>query len=136
MGFAVPEEVLSHLGAGNGPAVRVTLGRHTYRTTIARRGGRCLIPLSAENRAAAGVTAGDEVDVHIEADTGPREVDLPADLAEALAGDQPAREFFEMLAYTHRKEWARWVGDAKRPETRTSRLATTLESLRAGKSTR
>jgi hypothetical protein len=69
----------------------VSIGGHSYRTTIGRMQGRSLIPLSAENRAAAGVAAGDEVDVDVEADTAPREVETPADLAEALAADEAAR---------------------------------------------
>ena len=67
----------------------VTIGGHTYRTTVARMGGRFLIPLSAENRTAAGVAAGDQVDVDIALDSGPREVAVPADLAAALAQDEP-----------------------------------------------
>jgi uncharacterized protein YdeI (YjbR/CyaY-like superfamily) len=96
-------------------------------------GGRYMIPLSAENRTAAGVAAGDEVDVDIEADTAPREVTVPDDLAAAL--DPDVRAIFDGLAYTHRKEWVRWVEDAKKPETRTVRITKTVEGLRAGKKT-
>jgi uncharacterized protein YdeI (YjbR/CyaY-like superfamily) len=99
-------------------------------------GGRYLVPLSAENRTAAGVAAGDQVDVDIEPDTAPREVAVPADLAEALAGDDAARATFDGLAFTHRKEWVRWVEDAKKPETRATRVTRTVESLRAGKRAR
>lgn len=135
-GFAVPDDVVASLGAGRRPAVRVSLGQHSYRTTIASMGGRFMIPLSADNRAAAGVAAGDDVEVQLEADTAPREVALPADLADALAHDEPARTFFQALAYTHRKEWVRWIEDAKKPQTRTTRLAATIDALHAGKRTR
>jgi Bacteriocin-protection, YdeI or OmpD-Associated/Domain of unknown function (DUF1905) len=135
-GFPVPDEVVAALGAGRRPAVRVTIGSHTYRTTIASMGGRFLIPLSAENRAAAGVAAGDEVDVHIEADASTRDVTVPIDLAEALNRDQQARDFYDTLTYTHRKEWVRWIEDAKKPETRATRLMLTLDALRSGKRTR
>jgi Bacteriocin-protection, YdeI or OmpD-Associated/Domain of unknown function (DUF1905) len=128
--------VVAALGAGKRPAVRVFVGPHSYRTTIASMGGRFMIPLSAENREAAGVTAGDQVDIHIEPDSDPRDVAVSADLAAALAHDQQAREFFETLAYSHRKEWVRWIEDAKKPETRARRLATTLDALRVGKRTR
>jgi len=70
-GFSVPDEVVAALCAGKRPAVRVTVGQHTYRTTIAPMGGRFLVPLSAENRAAAGVVAGDEVDVRTSSTTTP-----------------------------------------------------------------
>jgi uncharacterized protein YdeI (YjbR/CyaY-like superfamily) len=99
-------------------------------------GGRFMIPLSAENRAAAGVVAGDDVDVDIEADTAPRDVVVPSDLAAALAASGPVRDFFDALAYSHRKEWVRWVEDAKKPETRSARIATTVAAMREGKRSR
>jgi hypothetical protein len=135
-GIEVPEEVVTALSSGGRPPVSVTIGGHTYRTTVARMGGRYLVPLSAENRMAAGVAAGDEVDVDIEPDAAPREVEVPADLAEALAGDDAARATFDGLSFSHRKEWVRWVEEAKKPETRATRLTKTVESLRAGKRTR
>jgi hypothetical protein len=132
-GLQVPDDVVAGLGGGKRPAVAVTIGGHTYRTTVASMGGRFMIPLSAENRTAAGVAAGDEVDVDIVADTAPREVTVPDDLAAAF--DPGVRAIFDGLAYTHRKEWVRWVEEAKKPETRTARIAKTVEGLRAGKKT-
>jgi uncharacterized protein YdeI (YjbR/CyaY-like superfamily) len=82
------------------------------------------------------VAAGDHVDVDIALDSGPREVAVPADLAEALAQDEEARASFDGLSYTHRKEWVRWIEEAKKAETRATRLTTTVESLREGKRTR
>jgi hypothetical protein len=135
-GIEVPEDVVAALGSGNRPPVTVTIGGHTYRTTVARMGGRFLIGLNAENRTAAGVAAGDEVDVGIELDAEPREVEVPADLAEALAHDDVARANFDGMSYTHRKEWVRWIEEAKKAETRATRLAKTVESLYAGKRVR
>jgi hypothetical protein len=77
-GIEVPAEVVAGLGPGQRPPVRVTIGDYSYRTTVARMGGRFLVSLSAENRAAAGVAAGDEVDVDLELDDAPREVEVPA----------------------------------------------------------
>jgi hypothetical protein len=130
-GLPVPAEVVEALAAGKRPAVRVTIGGHTYRSTVAPRGGRFLVPLSAENRTAARVTAGDEVEVDLEVDTEPREVTVPADLAAALAGDEPARQAFERLAYSHRLRHVLAVEAAKAPETRRRRIDKTLEALRA-----
>jgi hypothetical protein len=135
-GIEVPEDLVAALGSSRRPPVTVTIGGHSYRTTVARMGGRFLVPLSAENRTAAGVAAGDLVDVDIEPDTAPREVDVPADLAEALARDDAARATFDGLSFTNRKEWVRWVEQAKKAETRATRLAKTVESLRAGKQAR
>ena len=57
---------------------------------------------------------------------------MPADLAAAVAQDEPARQFFDALAFSHRKEWVRWVEEAKRPQTRSDRVASTVEQLRSG----
>ena len=135
-GIEVPEDVVAALGSGSRAPVTVTIGGHTYRTTVARMGGRFLIPLSAENRTGASVAAGDQVDVDIALDSRPREVTVPGDLAEALAQDDTARGTFDGLSYTHRKEWVRWIEEAEKAETRATRLAKTVESLRAGKRAR
>ena len=97
-GLQVPDDIVSELGAGKRPAVRVSIGDYTYRTTVASMGGRYLVPLSAEHRAAAGVAAGDEVDVTIEADSEARQVPVPDDLRAALARDDAARTYFDGLA--------------------------------------
>lgn len=135
-GIAVPDDVVAALGAGKRPSVQVTVGGHCYRTTVAPMGGRFFVPLSAANRVAAGVTAGDAVEVEIVVDTITREVDVPDDLASALDADTPAKAFFDGLSYTNRKEWVRWIEDAKKPETRSTRLAHTVASLQAGKRSR
>jgi hypothetical protein len=132
-GMRVPPEVVAGLGAGKKPAVRVTIGGHSYRSTIASRGGVYLLPVSAENRAAAGVVAGDEVDVDVELDTEPREVTVPDDLAAALAGDEDARRVFEALPYSHRQRHVLAVEGTKNPETRQRRIDKALEMLRAGR---
>ncbi len=135
-GIAVPGEVVAALGVGKRPPVRVTIGGHCYRTTVASMDGRFFVPLNADNRSAAGVAAGDEVDVEIVTDTAPREISVPDDLAEALAGDPTAATFFDGLSYTHRKEWVRWIEGAKKAGTRASRLTKTIASLHAGKRSR
>src|SRR3954470_21915055 len=131
-GLPVPPEVVEGLGAGKRPPVRVTIGSHTYRSTVASRGGAYLVPLSAENRQGAGVEAGDEVDVDLELDTEPREVTVPPDLAEALAHDDEARRVFDGLPYSHRLRWVLSVEDAKTEQTRQRRVVKAIEGLRAG----
>lgn len=128
-GICVPAEVVSALGSGKRPAVRVTVGPHTYRTTVASMGGRFMVPLSAENRSAAGVAAGDEVNVGIELDPEPREVLLPDDLAAALAADVPLRQRFDGLSYTARREIVTGVEQAKTPETRSRRIGKAVATL-------
>jgi leucyl aminopeptidase (aminopeptidase T) len=133
-GIPVPADVVEALGAGKRPPVVATVAGYSYRTTVAPYTGEYFIPLAAEHREAAGVVAGQEVDVRIELDTEPREVPVPDDLAAAF--DEPARATYAALAYSHQKEWVRWVEEAKKPETRAARIEKTVESLRAGKKAR
>jgi hypothetical protein len=132
-GIPIPDEIIEALGSSKRPPVAITVNGHTYRTTAVRMGGRFLVPLSAENREAAGVAAGEDITVDLEADTAPREVTLPDDLAAAM--DDEARAAYDGLSYTHRKEWVRWVEEAKKPETRTTRIEKTVTGLREGKKT-
>ncbi|GAB3143664.1 YdeI/OmpD-associated family protein [Amycolatopsis sp. NPDC004378] len=132
-GLPVPGDVLEALGAGKKPAVTVTLGGHTYRTTVGSRGGQFLVPLSGENREKAGVAAGDEVDVEITLDTAPRELEIPEDLATALAADPAAAERFAKLSYSAKQRFVLPIGQAKTEETRQRRVAKVITDLRAGK---
>ncbi len=131
-GIRVPDEVVEELGGGRRPAVTVTVGDYSYRSTVAQMGGVFLVPLSAEHRTAAGLAAGDAVEVDLELDVAPREVTVPAELAQTLATDDVARQFYDSMSFTHRKEWARWVGESKRAETRNDRAVKALQALRAG----
>jgi uncharacterized protein YdeI (YjbR/CyaY-like superfamily) len=113
--------------------VRATVNGHTWRTSVARMRGEFLVGLNREVREAAGVAAGEVVEVALELDTAPREVEVPAALATALAGDDAARAAFDGLAYTHRKEFARWIEEAKREETRERRVEQALTMIKEGK---
>jgi hypothetical protein len=116
-------------GARRFPVV-ATVNGYTWRTSVVRMGGEFMLGLNREVRDGAGVASGDEVDLELELDTKPREVELPPALAAALAADGEALLAFQKLSYTHRKEYARWVADAKRAETRERRVAKTLDRLR------
>lgn len=110
--------------------VRATVDDYTWRGSVARMKGEFLLGLNREVREAAGVEAGVTVSVTLAPDTEERTVEVPDDLAAALAGDAEAKAAFEALAYTHRKEFARWVAEAKREETRARRAAQAIEMLR------
>lgn len=114
------------------PPVRGTIAGTPFRSTPAVYGGVWFMVVPREVREAAGVKAGDRVRVVLELDDQPREVNVPEDLARALEADRAARERFDGLSYTHRKEYARWVAEAKREETRTRRVAKSIEMLRSG----
>lgn len=128
-GIPVPPDVVTGLGAGKRPAVHVTVAGHRYRSTIAPMGGEYWIPLSAEHRTAAGVAAGDEVDVEVGLDTEPRSVDVPTDLAAALDG--VPRRAFDALSYSNQRRHVLSVDGAKTAETRERRIAKVVADLTA-----
>ena len=132
-GIEVPAELIEQLGAGKKPPVQVTFADHTYPTTIGVMGGRFLVPVSAAHRAAAGVAAGDELDVVLVLDLAPRVVEVPADLAKALAAEPGAKAFFEGLTPSQKKWHVLQVTGAKTDETRQRRVAKSIELLAAGK---
>ena len=119
-------------GAKRFPVV-ATVNGYTWRTSVMRMGGEFLVGLNREVRDGAGVQAGDEAEVSLELDLAPREVEVPEPLAAALAADPQAAARFERMAFTHRKEYARWIADAKRDETRERRVAQAVEMIRSGK---
>lgn len=133
-GIPVPEEVVTSLGSSKRPPVRVTINGHTYRSTLASRGGQFMLPISAENRASAGVAAGDEVEVDIELDTEPREVTVPPDLAEALEREVDAKRYFEGLSYSQKQRHVLPIEQAKTAETRQRRIDKALSMLREDRS--
>jgi Bacteriocin-protection, YdeI or OmpD-Associated/Domain of unknown function (DUF1905) len=131
-GIEVPPEVVESLGGGKKPPVRVTIAGHTYRSTIAPRKDRYLLGVSAENRKLAGVEAGDDIQVELDLDTEPRVIELPVDLAEALAAEAKAKEFYEDLTPSQQGSYVAWVESAKKAETRETRVAKSVEKLSAG----
>jgi hypothetical protein len=131
--IVLDDEQVAQLGEGAKRfPVRATVNGYTWRTSVARMGGEFLVGLNRAVREAAGAQAGDRVEALLELDAEPREVEVPDDLAAALAADAAAKASFESMAYTHRKEYARWVAEAKRAETRERRVAQAIERLRAG----
>jgi hypothetical protein len=132
-GFEVPAAVVAKLGSSKKPAVRVTIKGYTYRSTVATMGGRFMLPVSAEVRAAAGVAANDKVDVDVELDTAPREVTVPADFSRALTREPAAKRFFEGLNFSNKQRIVIAIESAKTPETRERRIAKSVSSLREGR---
>jgi hypothetical protein len=128
-GLRVPADVITALGPQKRPKVTVSVNGYTYRSTVAAYGEVFMLPLSAEHRQAAGVMAGDEVEVTITLDTEPRTVDLPPDFAAALAAQPGARAAFDALGYSVRKEYVRQIESAKAHETRARRIASIVAKL-------
>lgn len=127
--IALTDQQVEQLGGGKRAAVLVTVGDRTARLRLAVMGGQNLIGISKANRSALGVEIGDTIDAMIELDVAPREVEVPHDLADALAAAAGARKAFDALPYTQRKEHVRAILEAKRPETRERRIEAVVSSV-------
>jgi hypothetical protein len=133
-GFRVPAEVVASLGAGKRPPVLVTINGFTYRNTVATYGDISMLGVSAENRAGAGIGAGDTIEVDLELDSAPREVIVPDDLQAALDADPLAAATYARLSYSERRRHVLAIEDAKTPETRARRVARSVGLFHEGRS--
>jgi hypothetical protein len=132
-GLEVPEAVVDGLGGGGHPKVVVTIKGYEFRTSIARMGDRFMLGVNAERRGEAGVAAGDVLDVEVELDTAERVIEVPEDLAAALAEEPAAKAFFESLSYSKQSWHTLQITGAKKPETRDRRVAASVAMLREGR---
>src|ERR1044072_212104 len=125
----VPFDVEEAFGSKK-PKVKAVIEGVPYRGLLVRMGGpnHMLIILKGI-REQIGKTFGDEVTVTVEPDSEPRVIEIPKDLMKELKKDKEAKAFFDKLSYTHQKEYVRWVEEAKKEETRQSRIAKTIEML-------
>jgi hypothetical protein len=121
-----PKEVFGKVRA----PVKVTLNGYTYRSTIAAMGGPPCIPLRKSNREAAGLEGGETLNVRLDLDTEPRVVKPPADLVKALKAAL-VWDRWQELSYSHQREHAEAVQDAKKPETRTRRIERAVQMVRS-----
>ena len=129
--FVVPLDARELWGEAR-PPVAGTINGHPFRGRLAVYGGQTVLGLTNAYRAEVGIVPGDEIEVVMDRDDAPREVDVPPALQAALDGDEVARATYEKLSFTHRREYAQWIAEAKREETRDRRAARALEMLREG----
>ncbi len=122
-GFWVPNEVVESFNKGKRVPVVVTINGYSYRNTITTYDGKSAVGVSIENREKANLKVGDEVEIEVVYDDKPREVEVPEDMQAELNKDPKAKELFEKMAYSHKKEYVRWITDAKKIETRMDRLS-------------
>jgi hypothetical protein len=129
----VPFDVEEAFGTKR-PKVKAIIGGIPYRGLLVRMGGpnHMLIILKGI-REQIGKTFGDEIQVTVEPDLEERVIEIPKDLMKELKKDKEAKTFFDKLSYTHRKEYVTWVIEAKKEETRQSRIVKTIEMLKKGK---
>ena len=128
-GIEIPPAIVEDMGAGKRPPVQVTINGHTYRSTVAVMGGAYMVGVAAEHRAAAGIEAGEEIEVDLILDSEPRTVEVPADFAAALDAVPGARARFDRMPHSHQKEHVRAIMEAKKPETRERRISKAVEAL-------
>lgn len=132
----VPFDVEAAFGSKR-PKVRALIEGVPYRGTLVRMGGEHHMLLILKGiREQIGLTFGDEVRIVVEPDADPRLVEIPADLLKEFKKNKDARALFDKLAYTHKKEYVRWIEEAKRPETRAARVVKTIDMLKKGKSSK
>ena len=121
-GIVVPDEVIEQLAAGKRPPVLVNVNGYEYRNTVGVMGGRHMISISAAVRNATGLQGGDPIRVTLTVADTAREVDVPADFAAALAADERARAFFEMLSNSMQRYHVDNINAAKSADTRQRRM--------------
>ena len=114
------------------PPVAGTVNGVPFRSRLMVYGGQTVLGLTNAFRAQARISPGDEVEVVIDRDDTPREVPVPPALQALLDADGVAREAFDALSFTHRREYANWIAEAKKTETRDRRAAKAIEMLREG----
>jgi Bacteriocin-protection, YdeI or OmpD-Associated/Domain of unknown function (DUF1905) len=131
-GIEVPQAIVAALGSSKKPAVIVILNGYGYRSTVGVMGGRSMIPVSAEHRGKAGLSAGDPVTVSLELDPAPREVSVPDDLKAALDAHPAALERFGRLSYSGKRQHTLSVEGTQNPETRARRVEKAVQTLLTG----
>jgi hypothetical protein len=124
----VPFDPKPVFGKVRAPVV-VTVNGYSYRSTIAAMGGPCCIPLRKSNREAAGLEGGETLDITLTLDTETREVTPPSDLVKALKGVRGAWAQWSALSYSHQREHVEAIEQAKKPETRTRRIAAAVRAM-------
>src|SRR5258706_16324086 len=129
----VPFDVEKVFGSKR-PKVKALIEGVPYRGTLVRMGSEChMLPVLKDIREQIDKDFGDEVKITVEPDIEPRLVEIPKDLLKQFKKDKDAKAFFDKLAYTHQKEYAKWIEEAKREETRQNRVMKTIEMLKKGK---
>lgn len=130
-----PYDVESEFGTKGRVPIKATFDGVSYTGSMVKYGApQHMLGILKSIREQIGKGPGDMVDVTVEKDEAERRVDVPREF-EALLKKEKLWATFEGLSYTHKKEYVRWIAEAKREETRTSRLIKSVEMLRKGAKT-
>ncbi len=128
----IPFDVEKEFGSKR-PKVKAMIEGIPYRGTLVRMGSEHHMLLILKGiREQIGKTIGDEIKVVVKPDAEPRLIEIPKDLSKEFKKDKQAKAIFDKLAYTHRREYVKWIEEAKRAETRQTRIIKTIEMLKKG----
>jgi hypothetical protein len=132
----VPFDVERTFGSKR-PKVKAMIEGVPYRGSLVRMGGpNYMLIILKGIREQIGKTSGDDIQVLVELDTEERVIELPKDLMKELKKDKVVKAFFDKLSYSHKKEYVKWIEEAKKEETRQNRIIKTMEMLKKGRKTR
>lgn len=125
-----PYDVKKEFGKGR-VKVKALIDGYEYHGSLVKMGGDChWIGINQEVRRAIGKNPGDKVHVVIEEENEERIVEVPDDLLQLLQKEPRVMIFFNKLSFTHKKEYVKWIIEAKREETRKSRLVKAIEMMK------
>jgi hypothetical protein len=128
----VPFDVEKEFGEKR-PKIKALIEEIPYRGILTRMGTEFhMLIILKSVREQAGKTFGDKIKVVVEADEEPRVIEIPKDLAKEFKKEKEAKAFFDKLSYTHKREYVTWINEAKKEETRQSRVLKTIEMLKKG----
>jgi len=125
-----PYDVEKEFGTKGRVPVRATIDGVSYTGSLIKYGApQHMLGVEKAIRQHIGKGPGDRVEVVLKKDDEVREVEVPPAF-KTLMKKQGLLTFFESLSYTHRKEYCRWITEAKKEETRARRLEKAVEMLR------
>ena len=126
--LVVPKEVAA-MFTSKRPPILAHVNGVEYRSRLAVYGGQSYLGLRKDLLKQLGVGVGDLVEVELMEDHQERVVVEPPELTAALAENPAAKARYDQMPFTHRNEYARWIDEGKKPETRADRVAKTIRRL-------
>jgi bifunctional DNA-binding transcriptional regulator/antitoxin component of YhaV-PrlF toxin-antitoxin module len=124
----VPKDVAATFSSKRPPVLAHVNGVE-YRSRLAVYSGQSYLGLRKDLLRRLGVEIGDQVEIELVEDHEERVVVEPRELTQALAENPAAQAAYQKLPFTHRNEYARWIEEGKKPETRADRVAKTIKRL-------
>jgi Bacteriocin-protection, YdeI or OmpD-Associated/Domain of unknown function (DUF1905) len=124
----VPKEIAQTFSSKRPPVLAHVNGVE-YRSRLMVYGGQSYLGLRKDLLRQLAVAVGDLVQIELVEDHQERVVVDPPELTQALADNPAAKATYEQLPFSHRNEYARWIDEGKKPETRADRVAKTIKRL-------